>query len=127
MAIINYDEKEFIKIINNEGSLLSEIQYYIDEDNDNVVTIQGNKVNDLFLQHNNLVQIAFAKKDFKCKLRIEQYASEHEEFDDCIELNVEVLNNLIGMDEGSYFINGVEVEYTTETEDSYRISFYRKD
>lgn len=129
MAIYNYNQKEFTKIVINEDNRVAQIQEQLDTDNH--VSITNIDVKSIDVQPNGLVSIEFKKEDFKCNLRIEEipdsddedYETNVKKYENCIKLHVYSINNLIGMDNGDAYINNMQIDYIKETDDSYIITF----
>lgn len=129
MAIYNYNQEEFIKIVINEDNRVTQIQEQLDTDNH--VSITNIDVKSIYIQQNGLVDIEFKKEDFKCNLRIEEIPDSDDEeyevnaktYEDCIKLHEDSINHLIGMDNGDAYINNMQIDYIKETDDSYIITF----
>lgn len=129
MAIYNYNQEEFIKIVMNENNRVAQIQEQLDLDNH--VSITNIDVKSIDIQPNGLVTIEFKKEDFKCNLRIEEIPDSDDEeyevnaktYEECIKLHADSINHLIGMDNGDAYINNMQIDYIKETNDSYIITF----
>lgn len=129
MAIYNYNQEEFSKIVENKDNRVAQIQEQLDTDNH--VSITNIDVKSIDVQPNGLVAIEFKKEDFKCNLGIEEIPDYDDEdyetniniHEDCIKLHVDSINHLIGMDNGDAYINNMQIDYIKETDNSYIITF----
>jgi hypothetical protein len=131
MAIYNYNQEEFIKIIKNKDNRVAQIQEQLDTDNH--VSITNIDVKSIDIHPNGLIAIEFKKEDFKCNLRIEEipdsddeeYETNAKTYEDCIKLHEDSINHLIGMDNGDAYINNMQIDYIKETDNSKMLNIER--
>lgn len=123
MAIFNYDEKEFVKIINNEDDRVAQIEEQLDTDN--FVRIMDMDVISVIQNDDKTVTITISKQDFKCKLTaIDDYTEEPKVYEDCITMSVKTIDNLFeNNDYCRVFINDREIFKIAETDDTYVFHF----
>lgn len=115
MAILQVNSKEELNI--------PKMQEYLDTDH--IVELDGCRV--FWIEEDtNLLTVQYAKEGFKVDLTIEPENKNSSKYVDCIELNVEEIQRLIGMDEGTAYINNMEIESVAQTGKTYIIKFYKK-
>lgn len=123
MAIYNYDEKEFVKILNNEDNRVAQIEEQLDTDNH--VRIMDMDVVSIEQSNDKTVILTVSKQDFKCKLTvIDDYTEEPKVYEDCIEMSVPTIDNLFENSEiCRVFINDREIFKIAETDNAYAFCF----
>lgn len=123
MAIFNYDEKEFVKILNNEDNRVAQIEEQLDTDNH--VRIMDMDVVSIEQSNDKTVIITVSKENFKCKLTvIDDYTEEPKVYEDCTEMSVKTIDDLF--ENTVYcrvFINHREIFKIAETDNAYVFCF----
>jgi hypothetical protein len=112
-----------ILMVDNNDMNIPKMQEYLDTDH--IVELDGCRI--YWIEEDaNLLTIHYGKPGFKVDLTIVPEDKNPTKYKDCIQLNVDEIERLIGMDDGTALINDMEIESLNETEDFYLIKFYKK-
>lgn len=119
----NYDEREFIKILNNEDNRVAQIEELLDTDNH--VQIMDMNVISIEQSNEKTVILTVSKEHLKCKLTvIDDYTEEPKTYEDCYKMSVKTIDNLFeNNDYCRVFINDREIFKIAETDSTYTFHF----